>query len=108
MSNDDDDDDAAGDDDDDKAGGEDNARLKGNWKVKPHADDMRELKVMEMALRPNGSKDKLKQKMKPPPNKDELALYDEVRELANGSADRAFLSAMMAIIKGAKVEIADS
>jgi hypothetical protein len=104
-----DDDDAAGDDDDDDKAEEFDAAeaLKGTWQVKPHPDDLRELKVINEAMRPKGDKDKLKKKLSPPPTADELKLFDEVRKMPKNSPELEFLKSMIAIMKDARLKIDD-
>jgi len=101
-----DDDDAAGDDDDAEEFDAAEA-LKGNWQVKPHPDDLRELKVINEAMKPKGDKEKLKKKLKPGPTPAELKLFDDVRKMPKDSPELEFLKAMIKIMKDARVEIDD-
>ncbi len=103
------DDDDAGDDDDDKADGFDAAEaIKGTWQVRPHADDMRELKIIDMAMRPKGNKEMLKKRLKPPPTADDLKLFDEIRKMPKDSPDIQFLKSMIKMMKDARLVIDDS
>lgn len=98
-----DDDDAAGDDDEKEFDAAES--LKGNWKVKPHDDDLRGLRIIDQALKPGGSKEKLKKKLKPPPTADELKMFAELQALPKDSADVKFLQSILKIMKDAKVKI---
>jgi len=102
-----DDDDAAG--DDDEAEEFDAAEaLKGNWQVKPHKDDMRELKLISIAMKPKGDKEMLKKKMKPAPTADELKLFDEIKKMPKDNPELQFMKQMIKIMKDARVKIDDS
>jgi len=102
------DDDDAGDDDDAPEEFDAADAIQGSWQVQPHKDDLRQLKIIDMAMKPKIDKKKFKAKLKPPPSADEEKMFDEIRKLDKNSPDVKFMKSMIKMMKNARLDIDDS
>lgn len=84
------------------------SKLKGTWQVKPHPDEIRPLKVIAIAIRPNGNEEMLKKQLQPPPNAEELKLFQEVKRRGKNDPEVKFYAQMIELMKGATLVIDDS
>ena len=100
-------DDAGGDD----GGGEEaqkaQARSLGNWQVQPSKDDMRLLKIINMGLNPKMSEAQFKQKLKPPPSAQEVAMFNDIKKVPANSPEAEFLKMQIKAMKDSNLEITE-
>lgn len=82
------------------------AKLLGTWQVKPRPEDLRQLKVISIALRPNGTPQMVKKQLgSPPPTPEEVALFKDVQKLPADDPDRKFLQSMIQMMKDARLVV---
>ena len=98
---------------DDGDGGGDEAksaqdRSLGNWQVQPSPDDMRLLKIINMGLNPKMTEEQFKQKLKPPPKPDEIAMFKDIKKVPPNSPDAEFLKMQIQAMKDSNLEITKS
>lgn len=84
------------------------AKSIGNWQVQPSPEDMRLLKIINMALNPKMDVAKFKQKMKPPPSDAEVAQFKELQSIPANSPEAQFLKTQIKMMKESNLEITDS
>lgn len=99
----------------DEGGGGDEAAPKdvqekalGNWTVQPSKEDMRMLKIFNMALNPKMNVDQFKEKLQPPPTPEEVELFKQVQTLPPDSPEAQFVKMQIKMMKESLLEITES
>ena len=78
----------------------------GMWKVKPGEEDLRKLKVIDMALnRPQSDESMLSKKLKPSPTPAETEVFKAIKALAPDSPEAAFFKTQLDMMKTATLQI---
>lgn len=78
----------------------------GMWKVKPGEEDLRKLKVIDMALnRPQSDESMLSKKLKPGPTPAEVEVFKAIKALAPDSQEAAFFKTQLDMMKTATLQI---
>lgn len=84
------------------------AKALGNWQVQPSKEDMRMLKIFNMALNPKIQLDEFKQKLQPPPTPEEIELFKQVQQLDPSSPEAQFVKMQIKMMKESNLEITES
>ncbi len=83
-------------------------RSVGTWQVQPSKEDMRQLKILNMALNPKIKEAQFKQKLKPPPSNDELALFRQVKQVPPNSPDAQLVRMQIKMMKESRLTITEA
>lgn len=104
-------DDGGGGDGDGDGGGDEaksaQDRSLGNWQVQPSPDDMRLLKIINMGLNPKMNEAQFKQKLKPPPKPEEIAMFNDIKKVPANSPEAEFLKMQIKAMKDSNLEITE-
>ena len=85
------------------------AKSVGNWRVKPSDEELRQLKILDMAINKEGSNvGMLQKKLKPPPTPEEIATFELLKSMDPNSPDMQFAKMQLEMMKSANLEITSS
>ena len=90
----------------DDAGTDAAAKIQGTWQVQPEASQLRELKIVNLAInKPNAKVEQLNKKLDPDATPEEVAMFNELKKADPSSPEVAFAKTFIQMMKDARLEV---